>query len=270
MSRANETICQVARDEMGCISELFSDWQETMIWSCLQGYMGEAYAAGFSGAGFSRPLSAAILIGDFCFFAGSPHRGLLGRGPKCHKGNFLILVPKDDGWAWLIEEVYGPGAEKITRFAIKKEPDAFEPERLTAYVAAIPDGFELKLIDRRIYEMAMAEEWSKDLCASFQDFLAFERCGLGVAAIHKGKLAAGAASYTVYDGGIEIEIDTKEEYRRRGLAQACGAKLILECLDRGLYPSWDAHDRRSLSLAEKLGYHLDHEYPAYIIDPAAV
>ena len=58
--------------------------------------------------------------------------------------------------------------------------------------------------------------------------------------------------------------------RQAGLAQACGAKLILECLDRGLYPSWDAHDRRSLSLAEKLGYHLDHEYPAYIIDPAAV
>ena len=29
--------------------------------------------------------------------------------------------------------------------------------------------------------------------------------------------------------------------RNRGLASACGAALILECLERGLYPSWDAH-----------------------------
>ena len=73
----------------------------------------------------------------------------------------------------------------------------------------------------------------------------------------------GASSYTSYREGIEIQIDTKEEYRRRGLAYASGAKLILECLDRGLYPSWDAENWGSVKLAEKLGYHFDYEYPAY-------
>ena len=62
---------------------------------------------------------------------------------------------------------------------------------------------------------------------------------------------------------MEIEIDTKPEYRQLGLATVCGAKVILECLQRNLYPSWDAHDLRSVSLAEKLGYHLDHPYTAY-------
>ena len=62
------------------------------------------------------------------------------------------------------------------------------------------------------------------------------------------ELVAGASSYTVYDGGIEIQIDTQLKHRRKGLAAACGAKLILECLERGLYPSWDAHDRRSAAL----------------------
>lgn len=70
--------------------------------------------------------------------------------------------------------------------------------------------------------------------------------------------------YTIYPGGIEIEIDTKPDYRGRGLATACGAALILECLRRGLYPSWDAHDLRSVALAEKLGYHRDHPYPVYV------
>ena len=47
------------------------------------------------------------------------------------------------------------------------------------------------------------------------------------------------------------------------LAAACGARLILACLDRGLYPSWDAIDLRSVSLAEKLGYHRAEPYPIY-------
>lgn len=65
---------------------------------------------------------------------------------------------------------------------------------------------------------------------------------------------------------------TQKEYRRRGLASICGARLILECLQRELYPSWDAHSRASLTLAEKLGYHYSHTYSAIEItlSPAAI
>lgn len=80
------------------------------------------------------------------------------------------------------------------------------------------------------------------------------------------QLAAGASSYSVYSQGIEIEIDTKEEYRRRGYATICGAKLIMECLKRDLYPSWDAQNKNSVALAEKLGYHYSHAYTAYEVD----
>ena len=76
---------------------------------------------------------------------------------------------------------------------------------------------------------------------------------------------SGASSYSGYQSGIEIQIDTKESYRRKGLAYICGAKLILECLERGWYPSWDAQNLCSVALAEKLGYHFDHAYPAYEI-----
>lgn len=43
---------------------------------------------------------------------------------------------------------------------------------------------------------------------------------------------------------------------------ACSA-LILNCLEEGLYPSWDAQNMNSVRLAEKLGYEFDHEYVAY-------
>ena len=87
--------------------------------------------------------------------------------------------------------------------------------------------------------------------------------GLGAAILKDGELVSGASSYTSYRGGIEIQIDTREDYRRQGLAYICGAKLILECLERGWYPSWDAQNPGSAALAQKLGYHLDHEYTAY-------
>lgn len=80
-----------------------------------------------------------------------------------------------------------------------------------------------------------------------------------------GELAAGASSYSTYREGIEIEIDTREDHRRKGLAYQCGAKLILECLKRDLYPSWDAPNKWSAALAEKLGYRFSHEYIAYEI-----
>ena len=35
---------RVEKGEMGYIGHLFENWDETMIWSCLQGVMGEAWA----------------------------------------------------------------------------------------------------------------------------------------------------------------------------------------------------------------------------------
>ena len=91
----------------------------------------------------------------------------------------------------------------------------------------------------------------------------YKQYGIGYVVLYEDEIVAGASSYSTYKEGIEIEIDTKNEYRQKGLASVIGAKLILECLDRGLYPSWDAHTKISLKLAEKLGYHLDYEYSAY-------
>ncbi len=66
-----------------------------------------------------------------------------------------------------------------------------------------------------------------------------------------------------YELKVIIEIDTRDDHRRKGLAYACGARLILECLEKGLYPSWDAQNKWSVALAQKLKCHFSHEYMAY-------
>lgn len=245
---------------------LFAGWEETLIWSCLRGTMGELYADDRD-----NPHSAMAILGDFCFLAGEPDRELVGFKPERCTGDFMIAVPQNRDWSELIETYYGDRAKKVVRYAIKKEPDVFDRNKLRSIAAGLSSEYTMKLMDEKLYHDCRKEEWSRDFVAQFTDWKAYRELGLGVIILKDGTAVAGASSYAAYkgrdggNGGIEIEIDTKMEYRRRGLATVCGARLILECLERGLYPSWDAQNPWSAALAEKLGYHFDREYTAYEI-----
>lgn len=237
-------------------ADLFAGWEETLIWSCLEGIMGRIIADDPE-----EPHSAAAVIGDFTFFAGEPNEELAGyRSPD---KNFMILTARDAAWDPVIEKVWGGRAKRGERYAIRKEPAVFDREKLSRI--APPEGYELRLVDEQLYHQCLTEDWSRDLVSQFADYAVFSRMALGVVALRDGKITAGASTYSRYSGGIEVEIDTEVSHRRKGLALACGARLILECLDRGLYPSWDAQHLGSVALAEKLGYHFAHAYPIYEI-----
>ena len=237
---------------------LFKDWQETMVWSCLQGVMGRVYADSVE-----RPVTAMARLGDFCFLAGKPDKEfvLFGHGYGGHE--FVIMVPRDEQWAKLIEKCCKGNARRVVRYAIKKETDAFDQERLVNFAKGLPDGFVFSMMDEQLFWYCKGVAWCRDWVAQYDDYAAYQNWGLGVVVLKDGEVVSGESSYSGYRGGIEIQIDTREDYQRQGLACACGAKLILECQRRGLYPSWDAQNPASVALAEKLGYRLDHEYMAF-------
>lgn len=243
-------------------AHLFTNWQETCVWSALQGVMGDIYAEDSN-----YPDSAMVILGDFCFLAGKPNAALVAYKPEIYKKNFIIMVPETEEWSALIEEYYKDGAEKNSRFAICKDKRNFDKEKLTQAAEDIPESYELKLIDEELYNACLLEEWSADFVSNYKDYAMFERYGLGVLMVKKdtGEIVAGASSYSGYKDGIEIEIVTREDHRRKGLAYRCASKLILECIKRNLYPSWDARTKISVALAEKLGYVYSHEYVAYEI-----
>lgn len=239
------------------LQPLFAQWEDTMVWSALQGCMGRAWADNAD-----NPRSGQIFNADFCFFAGTPSAELIrNRQEK----DFVIMVPPDAVWVAEIEHVYGSRAKRVIRYALRKEPDVFDRRRLSSLLALPGTEYTLHRIDRELFEKCLQNSWSADFCSQFADYEDFQQHGLGVVALQNGALIAGASSYTYYHDGIEIEVDTERSHRRQGLAAACSAKLILACLDRGLYPSWDAQNTMSLGLAEKLGYHFSNEYPAYEI-----
>lgn len=238
--------------------KLFAEMNDTLILSCLQGVMGKIYSTEEESC-----RSAMAVLGDFCFLAGTPVKELVKAG--MNKKKSVIMVPENENWAEIIEQVYSERAVRKTRYAIKKENGVFDVEKLRCATRNLPEGYEIKAIDEKLYNECLKNSWSRDFVAQYASYNEYEKLGLGFAAIQNGELVAGVSSYSSYRDGIEIEIVTRQDHRRRGLAYACAATLIVECLSRGLYPSWDAANLWSVALAEKLGYHFSHEYPVYTV-----
>ncbi|MDD4296209.1 MAG: GNAT family N-acetyltransferase [Ruminiclostridium sp.] len=240
------------------VEPIFIGCTDTMVLSCLQGYMGNAWTDNIK-----NPKSVQIITADVCFFSGQPDLELVKNIPEYFSKECIYMIPQNEEWSSLIEQEYGDKADRFMRYSLKKEPGVFDTVKLQGIINQISPEFTIKEIDEEIYNLANQESWSSDLCAQFPNYDDYKKKAIGFAAILNGSIVSGASSYTIYKDGIEIEIDTKKVFRRRGLALACASKLILECLRRNLYPSWDAANKESVALAEKLGYHFDKEYPAY-------
>lgn len=230
---------------------LFAGWEETLIYSCLQGVMGKILVTDER-----SPMSACAVLGCFEFYAGVPEAALLRR----QAAGFRILVPRDEAWAELIQRCI-PNARRFTRYAIRKDT-RFDISRLRA-MTRLPAGYELRPIDGPLYDACLKSPETADFVSAFESKVRYLQWGCGMVVLKDGEIVSGASSFSRYRDGIEIEVDTLPAHRRKHLATAACAALILRCLDAGLYPSWDAHNMHSVRLAESLGYKLSHEYPAY-------
>jgi hypothetical protein len=204
-----------------------------------------------------KPIVSICICRLLCFFAGEPNIELVKNKPS----GFAIMVPQNKEWEKLIEMVY-PNAKKVIRYAIKKDTQ-FDVEALKKNLQMLPKGYELKQIDSNIYDMCLESPVTKDFVSSFDSKEIYLKDGRGMVILKNGRIVSGASSYTRYREGIEIEVDTVKEERRKGLALIVCSSLILRCIDEGLYPSWDAQNMGSVHLAKKLGYEFDHEYVAY-------
>lgn len=234
------------------VSHLFDGWDETLIYSCLQKVMGEVYVTDLE-----HPQSAYAYVGCFAFYAGIPDRELVLHKPE----GFVIMTPQDEAWGNLIEECF-PDCTKRVRYATRKDT-RFDKAYLKSLVAQLPAGYELKPIDGELYDLCLKTRYAEDFVSCFADKDHFLQLGRGMVILKDGKIASGSSSYTRYNEGIEIEFDTAAEERCKGLGTIASAALILQCLEEGLYPSWDAQNSISLHVSEKLGYEFSHEYVAY-------
>lgn len=221
----------------------------------VEGQMGRAYVDDPL-----NPTAWRITVGPFWYFAGdadSPGgRALLAEYPPWN-----LLMPSPPAWAAAAKEVFGERLVAFPRYSF--DASSLSEAHLSAILAASLHRDRVRRVDAAL--LARPDNYVEfDDFDSAEDFL--ER-GVGYTLMEGGKLTGAAYSSLVCNRGIEVSLFVDEPYRRRGIATAISAALLLECVRRGLWANWDAANLESCALAEKLGYSPLGSYMSYYYPP---
>lgn len=197
-----------------------------------------------------------IVIGPFWYFAGDAGtpggRALLADLPP-----YNLLMPSPPAWAAAAKEQFGDRLVTFPRTSFAAE--SLSEAHLSAILDASPHRDRVRRVDAAL--LARPDNTVEfDDFDSAEDFLAR---GVGYTLMGDGKLTGAAYSSLVCNRGIEVSLFVDEPYRRRGIATAISAALLLECVRRGLWANWDAANLESCALAEKLGYTPAGTYESY-------
>jgi len=244
------------------IKSLYGDGIDVCLYSAIEGKMGTVWVDDHL-----KPELGLVSCADFYYILGRYHGEMSEQILTEHlseaKGKIIKVTDKE--WVSVLERLSPESFRRFNRYAIKKDPIAFNMKVLESYVAETEESYSIKRIDEEIYEKVLGDPFMADCCCFFRTKEDFIRNGRGYVIIIEDEIIAAASSYSYCDGFIDITIGTKEGFRNKGLAKAVASRLILECLYHGIYPVWDAVDMRSVDLAEKLGYTFDKAYEVYMM-----
>lgn len=168
--------------------------------------------------------------------------------------NFRVrpLVCLTDTWEERIRTQY-PDAAVYRRTVMKPACRFIIPESIE-----IPEGYRLAGMDEAAFEQHPFSHGENYSCWG-----AFRAEGSGAAVDYGGEIVAAASSFLSLDGEVEMDISTKEAHRRKNLATACTARMLEDCMERGITVHWDAQNDISRHLAEKFGFEAETEYSVY-------
>ena len=144
-----------------------------------------------------------------------------------------------------IENIYQNNIVKAQRYSIKKEVE-FNRDKLNDMINELPRNFKLIKINEKLSDRIKKEKF-----INITDD--YEKNGIGYCCMYENEIIGVASSNIFYKDGIEVNIKVKENYRRKGIATAMGAKLILDCLKENKKISWDAANMNSVSTSSKIG-----------------
>ncbi len=228
---------------------------DTAIDCAIEGQLGRALVDSVAG-----PTVFAITVGPFWYFAGdaegSAAEALLHALPA-----YGLLMPSTPGWRERAQAVFGPDLRGFPRYSFATE--GLNVTHLQALLATSPHGPHTRAVDVVLAsQLAAGAEPLLDLSDfdSVEDFVARS---LGYIVLADGDPVGAAYGSLVNSRGLEVSVFVAEPFRRRGVATALAAGLVLACLRRGLRPNWDAANPESCALAEKLGFVAAGTYEAF-------
>ena len=177
--------------------------------------------------------------------------------------SFTTLFVGKSGWKDALDETLAGKVVILKRYAFSSE--SLDIENLKSVRSKLAEGFRLEKINLEYAKQIIAgkSDLADGLLLGFDSAEDFAERGFGYCTLEGDKVVCVAATAAVCSKGIEVQINTHPKYRGRGLASATGAALIVECLEKGIDPNWDAASEISAGLAKKLGYTPQGTYDTY-------
>jgi len=219
----------------------------------IEGQMGQAVADDAE-----PPRAYRVSVGPFWYFAGDAEspggQALVAELPP-----YCLLMPSPPAWI----EAAQRACPLVTNTRYSFSTERLSEAHLTQLWAASPWCEQVAAADAALLARFAGRP---DNCVDIGDFESpadFEARGLGFVALDGDRMMGAAYSSLVCSRGIEVSLYVDEPYRRRGVATAVSARLLLECLRQGLRPNWDAANEESCRLAQKLGFEPAGAYDAY-------
>ena len=162
------------------------------------------------------------------------------------------LVCLTDTWEERIRTQY-PDAAIYRRTVMKPACRFIIPESIE-----IPEGYRLAGMDEAAFEQHPFSHGENYSC-----WAAFQAEGSGAVVYDGGEIVAAASSFLNVNNEVELDVSTEESHRGKKLATACVARMLRDCMERGITVHWDVQNDASRHLAEKFGFEIDTEYSVY-------
>ena len=212
------------------------------------------YRASLQGVFGKREQYSRSSITDalFVYLDGEPEAESTARVGSGFRNRPLVCLTNE--WEEQIKAQY-PDAAIYRRTAMKPSCRFAMPSTIE-----ISEGYRLTGMDESAFEQHPFSHGENYSCWS-----AFQAEGSGAVVYYGGEIVAAASSFLSMNGEVELDVSTKEAHRGKKLATACVARMLQDCMQRGITVHWDAQNDISRHLAEKFGFEIETEYPVYWI-----
>lgn len=177
---------------------------------------------------------------------------------------FSVLIFASEGWNEVVRDIHPKTWLTFTYFGFSSK--TLNIEHLRELRSGLSDEFHIEKIDLALAQRIMEkkDELTEDQLMGFDSPEDFVARGIGYCALAGDEMVSIAAAGSVCKKGIEVQINTRKKYKKRGLATGVASALIIDCLEKGIDPNWDAASEASAGLAKKLGYTPTGEHFIYI------
>lgn len=162
------------------------------------------------------------------------------------------ILSYSESWTALIKDEFREKAKHVTRYYLPFS--SLNKTKLYSLDLSVNENYKLIKANEPIAEKLkeeIGEEYQIHHYMSLKDFVETGCCYC----ITKGnEICSATAAFIRNRNKIQIQVNTKQSYRRQGMATKTSASMLRYCIENGITADWDACNTNSRDLAYKLGY----------------